>query len=70
MKPSKMLSYAFWAGFVANICLHNAMMNWIGKEDWLKSVDEGWIGLPWAIWLLAAFIAMAVYKHLQRQVNE
>lgn len=70
MKPSKMLSYAFWCGFAMNIFLTNTVMQWYGKEPWIEALEAGWLDIHWMIWLVIAWIPAYIYMRIKRQVNE
>lgn len=70
MKPSKMLSWAFWCGFAMNIFLTNTVMNFYGLDAWVAALQEGWLDIHWGIWLVIAWIPAYIFMRLKKQVNE
>jgi len=43
----------YWLGFFIAICLHGFVEDILGKERYLKLVEDGWVNTPWWIWLVA-----------------
>lgn len=70
LKPSQMLWRAFWAGYVFHATSTLFAQDLIGKEAYLKRIQDHWWDIHWAWWIpLILFCLFYMYRLLNR-VNE
>ena len=58
MKPFKIVKHCFWAGFLLYGCMNQMFMDLMGKEGYLRKIEEHWVDTHWSLWL---FLTLAVY---------
>jgi hypothetical protein len=63
------MSRDFWFGYFSYFCFSNAYMDMLGKETYLKKIDEYWMDTtPW-LWLSIFFIGFIVYAFLEIKIT-
>lgn len=68
-KPSRMLSILFWCGWFAHMGVTCGAQDFLGKDEYLRRVSEGWMDTsPW-MWAVIIAVAVLVHEHQRSGVE-
>jgi hypothetical protein len=56
------IHFYFWQGFVACMALSGLMQDWMGKEAYIREVQQNWMNTHWVMWLV--ILAIAYGSHI------
>lgn len=60
MKASKFLWNGYFLGTLVMCTLSCLFQDFLGKEAYLKFVDNHWVTLPWQLWAVVFVILMMI----------
>ena len=70
MTPTKRFMYAYLIGFAAAMVAMLFIQDYHGKEAYIALVEEHWVEMHWAWWLIPLFGLNILYVYNSRAFNK
>ena len=68
-KATNLVSRSFWMGFAIHALITLMVQDWHGLIEYKRLLDDHWVDIYWAVWLIPIFIVTVLYYRTQKQCD-
>ena len=69
LTPSQMITRSFWCGYLFYMFMNQAVMDWVGQDEFIAIAENNWIDTHWLMWTVFCAAIWWIYDKLQNSVK-